>query len=112
MQIEQLQKLVNGALEDLKAKDITVVDVKGKTSMTDVMMIATGTSSRHVKSIAENVAIEAKKQGIQPLGVEGGDATAEWVLVDLGDIVVHVMLEKIRDFYQLEKLWTMAEEEE
>ncbi len=111
MQIEQLQKLVNEALEDLKAQDVTVIDVKGKTSMTDMMMIATGTSSRHVKSIADNVAMEAKKHGVQPLGVEGDDANAEWVLVDLGDIVIHVMQEKIRDFYQLEKLWSMAEDE-
>ncbi len=111
MQIEQLQKIVTNALEDLKAQDINIIDVKGKTSMTDMMMIATGTSSTHVKSIADNVAMEAKHNGIQPLGVEGSDVNAEWVLVDLGDIVVHVMQAKIRDFYQLEKLWAMAEEE-
>ncbi len=105
MQSEELVKLVVDALEDLKAVDIRVLDVRNLTSITDAMIIASGTSNRHVKSLAENVIEEAKQHGIQPLGSEGLDQ-GEWALVDLGDAVVHVMQPRIRDFYQLEKLWT------
>ncbi len=101
---EQLLKLVVETLDDAKGRDITVVDVRTKTGMTDYMVVATGTSERHVKSMAGHVAEEAKKNATQPLGVEGEDV-GEWVLVDLGDVVVHVMKEPIRAFYQLEKLW-------
>jgi len=111
MQAKELKQLVVKAIEDLKGENIVEIDVMGKTSVTDVMVIASGTSSRHVKSIANNVADEAKKAGVQPLGVEG-EVQAEWVLVDLGDVVVHIMQPHIREFYDLEKLWSFDASEE
>lgn len=104
MKQQELIDLVVNALEERKAQSITVIDVVGKTSVTDTMIIASGTSSRQVASIAENVVEHAKKNHIEPLGIEGNQA-AEWVLVDLGDIVVHIMQRETREFYQLEKLW-------
>jgi len=108
LSIEDLKQLILTALNDMKAVDIVELDVRDKTSVTDLLIVAGGTSSRHVKSIASNVAIEAKKIGKQPLGVEG-EAQGEWVLVDLGDIVVHVMQPHVRQFYDLEKLWSFDE---
>ncbi len=104
MKLNEISDLVQNALEDMKAVDIVAVDVIGKSSMTDKLFIATGNSTRHVKSIAENVVIEAKKVGLDVLGTEG-KGSSEWVLVDLNDVIVHVMLESTREFYQLEKLW-------
>ncbi|MCF6354176.1 MAG: ribosome silencing factor [Candidatus Polarisedimenticolaceae bacterium] len=106
MQVEALRDLVIKVLEDMKAKEITVIDVRGRSSITDVMVIASGTSSRHVKSLAESVAFQAKKAGETPLGSEGVDE-GEWALVDINGVVVHIMLPKVRDFYQLERLWQM-----
>lgn len=106
MQVEELRDLVIKTLEDLKARDIKVLDVRGKTSITDIMIIASGTSGRHVKSVAEAVAFQAKLAGAPPIGTEGIQ-DGEWALVDLNDVVVHVMQAKVRDFYQLERLWSM-----
>ncbi|NLW03909.1 MAG: ribosome silencing factor [Pseudomonadaceae bacterium] len=105
MDIDKLKPLVVEALEDLKAQNITILDVKGRTSVTDYMIIASGTSSRQVMALARNVQDEVKKQGMEPLSVEGLDA-GEWVLVDLGDILVHIMQPQVRELYDLEKLWT------
>ena len=103
-----LTKLAVAAVEDLKAQDVRVLDVRSLTALMDWMVICTGTSNRHVKSIADNVVEKAKAAGTRPLGVEG-IAQSEWVLVDLGDVVVHVMQAQTRAFYQLEKLWDMRE---
>lgn len=106
MQVEELRDLVVKTLEDLKARDIQVLDVREKTSITDIMIIASGTSGRHVKSTAEAVAFQAKQAGEPPIGSEGL-LEGEWALVDLNGVVVHVMQPKVRDFYQLERLWSM-----
>ncbi|MGF6494892.1 ribosome-associated protein [Luteibacter sp. 621] len=106
---EILRKRVIAALEDLKAKDVREIDVRGKTSIADILFVASGTSARHVKSIADEVVKFAKEAGVMPLGVEG-QTEAEWVLVDLGDIIVHVMLPRIREFYGLERLWTVGDD--
>lgn len=109
MQSKEIVDIVTNALEELKGKDIIVIDVHEKTSVTDFMVIATGTSSRQVKALANNVTEEIKKQGILPLGVEGLE-NSEWALVDLGQVVVHVMLQETRSFYDLERLWQGAEQ--
>jgi len=107
--VEYLRKQVLAALDELKAKDVKEIDVRGKTSIADVLIIASGTSTRHVKSLADEVVKFVKKAGMMPLGVEG-EREAEWVLVDLGDIIVHVMLPRIREFYGLERLWTVGDD--
>jgi ribosome-associated protein len=107
MQSEELLKLAQASLEDMKARDIKMLDVRQLTSVTDYLLIASGTSSRHVVSIADSVALVAKQAGQAPLGVEGKEA-AEWVLVDLVDVVVHVMQPRVREFYKLEDLWTVG----
>ncbi len=104
----RLRKVVLDALDDLKAKDISEIDVRGKSGVTDLLVIASGTSSRHVKSIADEVVKKAKQAGNPPIGVEG-QREAEWVLVDLGDVIVHVMLPRTREFYGLERLWTVGD---
>lgn len=106
---DALRALVLGALDDLKARDIREIDVREKSSVTDLLVVASGTSSRHVKSIADEVVRKAKQAGLPPIGVEG-QREAEWVLVDLGDIVVHVMLPRTREFYGLERLWTVGDQ--
>lgn len=108
-QEDRLLELVIEALEDLKAVDIRILDVRGLTSITDRMVIASGTSTRHVKSLADNVTRRTREAGFRALGVEGEQA-AEWVLVDLGDVVVHVMIPGVREFYALEKLWSVGSE--
>lgn len=106
MEIEALRDVVLQALDDMKAKDVVVLDVRGKTSITDIMIVASGTSDRHVKSIAQTVAFKAKQAGETPLGTEGME-DGEWALVDLNGVVVHVMQPKVRDFYHLERLWSV-----
>ncbi|MEQ1513627.1 MAG: ribosome silencing factor [Lysobacteraceae bacterium] len=106
---EALLRQVHLALEDLKAKDAIEIDVRGKTSVCDYMVIASGTSTRHVKSIADEVVRKVKELDVMPLGVEG-EREAEWVLADLGDVVVHVMLPRVREFYALERLWTVGDQ--
>jgi len=102
-----LLKLVELALENMKAVNVTVLDVRGLTDVADNLVIASGNSDRHVKSIAENVVLEAKKAGYRPMGVEG-ERDGEWALVDLQDIIVHVMLPRVREFYRLENLWDIS----
>ena len=101
---DQLRDLVISALEDLKAIDIQQISVAGQNPLTDLFVVASGTSSRHVKSMAEKLVLKAKAAGCAPLGVEGA-REGEWVLVDLNDVVVHLMLPQRRAFYNLEKLW-------
>ncbi len=105
MKSEEIKKLAEEALDDLKAINVVTVDVSKLTDVMDYLVIASGSSSRHVKSLANNVSVELKKQGIRPLGIEG-ENTGDWVLVDLGDVVVHVMLPDTRDLYDLERLWS------
>jgi ribosome-associated protein len=104
-----LRQQVHAALEELKARDVREIDVRGKTGITDWMVIASGTSTRHVKSIADEVMRFAKRIGNPPIGIEG-EREAEWVLVDLGDVIVHVMLPRVREVYALERLWTVGDE--
>jgi ribosome-associated protein len=108
MQSNRLSQLAVDALEDLKAVDIVVLDVRKLSDFTDYMIIANGRSARQVAALAENVVMKAKEAGEAPLGVEGLRGS-EWVLVDLGDVVVHVMQPEVREFYQLEKLWGSRE---
>ena len=99
-----LQDAVTTALEDMKAVNVRVLDVRGLTDIADTMVIASGNSDRHVRSIAERVVEKAKAAGFRPLGTEGA-RDGEWVLVDLQDVLVHVMLPRVREFYGLERLW-------
>ncbi len=107
--VEALLRQVHAAVEDLKAQDVVEIDVRGKTSVCDFLVIASGTSTRHVKSIADEVVRKVKELDVQPLGVEG-EREAEWVLADLGDVVVHIMLPRMREFYALERLWTVGDQ--
>ena len=99
-----ITKLAVGALEDMKAQNLRVIDVRGRMDVADTLIIASGTSDRHVKSLASNVVSAAKKAGYRPYGVEG-ERTGEWVLVDLHEVIVHIMLPAVREFYAIEKLW-------
>ncbi len=104
LQREQLKDFLADKADDMKAQDIVTLDVQGKSSVTDYMIICTGTSKRHVVSIADHVASEVKKAGLEPLGLDG-EAEGEWVVLDMGTSMVHVMQEEHRELYQLEKLW-------
>ncbi|MFA5982987.1 MAG: ribosome silencing factor [Methylococcaceae bacterium] len=106
MQPEELLKLVQTELDERKGQFVTTLDVRGKTSITDYMVIATGTSDRHLRSLCEHVGEKAKENGVKPLGMEG-ELGSDWVLLDLGDVIVHVMTAQTREFYQLEKLWSV-----
>ena len=109
MTSDELNTLALEALEALKAHDVVSIDITGKSSIADAMVVATGTSTRHVISLADSVRVAAKKANMPPLGVEG-ESSGEWVLVDLGDVIVHVMTPETRDFYSLEKLWSVGPE--
>ena len=108
--VQACLKVVHEALEDVKAKDILAIDVSLISNVADAIVIASGTSTRHIKALADNVAEEARKAGFRPLGVEC-ERDAEWILIDLGFVVVHVMLPTARRFYDLESLWRAAPEE-
>lgn len=103
---QDLKDIVINALEEIKATDIVSIDVRELTGMMDHMIVASGNSNRQVKSLANSVVVDAKEAGYKLIGVEGDD-TAEWVLVDFGDIIVHIMLPTTREFYDIERLWTM-----
>ncbi|WP_117233537.1 ribosome silencing factor [Vibrio maerlii] len=105
MQREELKAFLADKADDMKAEDIVIVDVIGKSSVTDYMVICTGTSKRHVSSIAEHVSSEIKKVGLEPLGMDG-EQEGEWVVLDMGTSMLHVMQEEQRELYQLEKLWS------
>jgi ribosome-associated protein len=107
MQSDELLILAQNSLEDMKARDLRVLDVRGLTSVTDYLLIASGTSDRHVRSLAQALVESAKQAGLRPLGVEGQEG-GEWVLVDLCDVVVHVMQPRTREFYKLEDLWAVG----
>lgn len=107
MQKSNLKQIVLDALEDSKANEVALMDVTAQTDITDYMVVASGTSSRHVKACAERVIELAKNSGTRPIGVEGLEE-GDWVLIDLADVVVHVMLPKVREFYDLERLWTVG----
>lgn len=111
MQVEQLLKLVQAELEERKGQQITVLDVREKTSFTDYMIVVTGTSDRHLSSLCEYVAAKVSENGVKPLGLEGGPG-ADWILLDLGDVIVHAMTAQARDHYQLEKLWSIEKPKE
>jgi|TARA_B110000908_G_C10248475_1_gene450330 ribosome-associated protein len=105
LQSKALKKFVIEKIEDIKGRDIITLDITGKANFADYMIVCSGNSNRHVKSIAQSVGAECRTEGILPLGIEGNDV-GEWALVDLGDIIVHVMTDQQRDKYQLEELWS------
>lgn len=109
MQTEELLNLVKEVLDERKALHISILDVRGKTSITDYMVVATATSTRHAKSLCDYVVEKVKEHNQQPLGMEG-EPGSDWVLLDLGDVVLHVMTGQAREFYQLEKLWSVEGE--
>lgn len=104
VELKKLHKLITDALEDVKGKDLVSIDMRGKIDIIDMMVIASGTSDRHIQSLADNVVEKAKKAGATVVGVE---KDSSWVLIDLYDIIVHVMLPEAREFYNLEKLWQL-----
>lgn len=110
VQGDALLSVAQDALDDLKAVEPVVLDVRSLSSVMDYLIVASGTSSRHVKSLADNVLMKAKERGVRPLGVEG-ERAGEWVLVDFGDVVVHVMQPAARSFYDLERLWSVQAEQ-
>lgn len=111
MQTKDLLKMVEEVLDERKGQNITVLDVEGKTSVTDFMVLATSTSERHAKALCDYVVEKVKENGLTPLGVEGR-AVSDWVLLDLGDVILHVMTAQAREFYQLEKLWSVDRDDE
>lgn len=111
MQAEQILNIVQETLDERKGQNITTLDVRGKTSFTDYMVVVTGTSDRHLRSLCEYVSEKLKESDVKPLGMEG-DLGSDWVLLDLGDVIVHAMNAQARGFYQLEKLWSVENSKE
>jgi len=109
-QTKSLSKWVVNELEEMKAVNLKILDVANLTTITDTMIIASGTSTRHVKSMATSLISAAKKSDLKPIGIEG-ERQGDWVLVDLGDVIAHIMIAETRDFYQLEKLWTVVKDD-
>jgi ribosome-associated protein len=109
LKASELRDHVVAALEDLKGVNIVTLDVAALTPMTDHMVLVTGTSNRHVKALVDAANESSKALGIQPLGIEGRESY-DWVLVDLADVIVHVMNEEARNFYELERLWSDLDE--
>ena len=104
MQTETMRQEILAAIADAKGQDVKVLDVRGVTDFTDYMIIVSGSSSRHVQTVAERVRTHMRERGLRPVGSEG-EKVGDWVLIDFGDVVVHVMRPQVRDFYNLEKLW-------
>ena len=111
MQADELLAIVTQELDERKAENITTIDVIGKTSFTDYMVIATGTSDRHIKALCNYVSLALKEKGVVPRGIEGAQGS-EWVLMDLDDVILHVMTAQTREFYQLEKLWSVENQKD
>ena len=111
MQTKELLKMVENVLDERKGQNITILDVVGKTTVTDFMVVVTSTSERHAKALSEYVLEKVKENGFTPLGVEGQQGS-DWVLLDLGDVILHVMTAQAREFYQLEKLWSVDRPDE
>ncbi|KAF3978738.1 MAG: ribosome silencing factor [Methylococcales symbiont of Iophon sp. n. MRB-2018] len=111
MQTKKLLKMIEAVLDANKGQNLTVIDVQGKTSVTDYMMVVTATSERHAKALCNHVLEKAKENNFTPLGVEG-DQGSDWVLLDLGDVILHIFTAQAREFYQLEKLWSIERLEE
>ncbi len=105
LQGTELLEFIIDKLEDSKAQDIITIDVRGQSSVTDYMLICTGTSSRHLASVADNLVTDCRQAGLMPFGVEG-QGVSDWIVVDLGEVIVHVMQEESRRMYELEKLWS------
>lgn len=111
MESEALKALVIDALDDIKGQDIVALDVQKQTDIADHMVVASGNTSRQIKALVDNVLQKAKAEGVQVLGVEG-EESGEWILVDLADVIVHVMLPAVREFYDLERLWSVSPSDE
>ncbi len=111
MQAEELLKVVEKVVDERKGQNVTVLDVRDKTTITDYMILVTGTSDRHARSLCQYVAEKVKELGISHPGFEGQEGS-DWVLLDLGDVILHVMTAQAREFYQLEKLWSVERGEE
>jgi ribosome-associated protein len=111
MQTDQLKDIAINALEDIKAQDIVTLDVRAITTIADIMIICSARSSRQLKALANEVVVKAKEQGFTPLSNEGNGESG-WVLVDLGDVIVHIMMPETREFYQLEKLWSSDDDQQ
>lgn len=107
MQLQELECIVRDALDDIKAEETVVIDVREQTPITDLVVVTTGNSGRHIQAIARQVIDVAKQQGRQDVGVEGGQPGSDWVLIDFGEAVVHIMTAESREFYRLERMWEM-----